>query len=126
VAVYLDGDKALTWWHRNVARTEYGIQGWKRSKIYPDFVFAVQSAGTAGRIVVLETKGDQLNNLDTAYKRDLLAFLSEHFEWDDGTDAGQLELVTETGTIVECTLIFMSEWRSKLLKHLAARGGNGF
>ena len=118
VAVYLDGDKALDWWHRNVARTEYGIQGWKRSKIYPDFVFAVQSAGTAGRIVVLETKGDQLDNLDTAYKRDLLGFLSEHFEWGDRTVAGQLELVKDAGTTVECTLVLMSEWRSKLPAHL--------
>ena len=38
VAVYLDGEEALSWWHRNVARTQYGIQGWKRSKIYPDFI----------------------------------------------------------------------------------------
>ena len=37
VAVYLDGEEALTWWHRNVARTQYGIQGWRRGKIYPDF-----------------------------------------------------------------------------------------
>ena len=25
VAVHLDGDSALTWWHRNVARRQYGI-----------------------------------------------------------------------------------------------------
>ena len=42
VAVYLDGEQALSWWHRNVARTQYGIQGWHRAKIYPDFIFAVQ------------------------------------------------------------------------------------
>lgn len=41
VAVYLDGEKTLAWWHRNVARTQYGIQGWKKAKIYPDFIFAV-------------------------------------------------------------------------------------
>ncbi|MDF1652997.1 DEAD/DEAH box helicase, partial [Pseudomonas aeruginosa] len=39
VAVYLDGEKTLTWWHRNVARTQYGIQGWKNAKISPDFIF---------------------------------------------------------------------------------------
>ena len=69
VAVYLDGEAALSWWHRNVARNQYGIQGWKKAKIYPDFIFAVQTEGEAKRITVLETKGDQLDNLDTAYKR---------------------------------------------------------
>ena len=71
VAVYLDGEEALSWWHRNVARSQGGIQGGKRAKIYPDFIFAVE--GEAKRITVLETKGDQLDNLDTAYKRDVLA-----------------------------------------------------
>ena len=35
VAVYLDGEKALTWWHRNASRSQYGIQGWQDRKIYP-------------------------------------------------------------------------------------------
>jgi type III restriction enzyme len=41
VAVYLDGDAALSWWHRNVARSQYAVQGWRKAKIYPDFIFAV-------------------------------------------------------------------------------------
>ena len=114
VAVYLDGDAAVTWWHRNVARTQYGIQGWRKRKIYPDFIFAVREDGAAGRIVVLETKGDHLDNLDTAYKREVLAFLSGSFAWDDGIPAGQLELVADGGQTVECVLILMSEWRTKL------------
>lgn len=113
VAVYLDGEETLTWWHRNVARTQYGIQGWKRARIYPDFIFAVQRQGEAKRIVVLETKGDQLDNLDTAYKRDALAFLSEHFRWDETTPIGELELVNH-GETVKATLVLMSEWRTKL------------
>ena len=35
VAVYLDGEAAVTWWHRNVARTQYGIQGWRKQKDLP-------------------------------------------------------------------------------------------
>ena len=66
------------------------------------------------RITVLETKGDQLDNLDTAYKRDVLAFLSGHFAWDDATPAGELELVQNNGETVEGTLILMSEWKTKL------------
>ena len=118
VAVYLDGEKALAWWHRNVARTQYGIQGWKKAKIYPDFIFAVQSKGEDKRITVLETKGDQLDNLDTAYKREVLDFLSGAFQWDDYTPAGELELVKNTGETVQGTLILMSEWPTKLPEHL--------
>jgi type III restriction enzyme len=114
VAVYLDGEGALSWWHRNVARSQYGIQGWKKAKIYPDFIFAVQTEGAAKRITVLETKGDQLDNLDTAYKRDVLGFLSDHFAWNDATPAGELELVQNNGETVQGTLILMSEWKAKL------------
>jgi len=117
VAVYLDGEKTLAWWHRNVARTQYGLQGWKKAKIYPDFIFAVQREGEAKRITVLETKGDQLDNLDTAYKREALAFLSAHFEWDEVTPVGELELVNN-GETVEGTLILMSEWKAKLPAYL--------
>jgi type III restriction enzyme len=117
VAVYLDGEKTLAWWHRNVARTQYGIQGWKKAKIYPDFIFAAQRDGEAKRITVLETKGDQLDNLDTAYKREALSFLSQHFEWDEATPVGELELVNN-GETVEGTLILMSEWKTKLPAYL--------
>lgn len=118
VAIYLDGGTALTWWHRNVARTQYGIQGWKKAKIYPDLVFAVQREGEAKRISVLETKGDQLDNLDTAYKREVLTFLSDSFRWDDYTPAGELELIKNNGEIIQCTLILMSEWRAKIPAYL--------
>ncbi|WP_018698729.1 DEAD/DEAH box helicase [Amorphus coralli] len=119
VAVYLDGEAALVWWHRNVARTQYGIQGWRKAKIYPDFIFAVQREGMANRVTVLETKGDQLDNLDTAYKREVLSFLSDNFRWDTATPAGELELVQDTGETVEGTLILMSEWEAKLPDYLA-------
>ena len=114
VAVYLDGETALTWWHRNVARTQYGIQGWRKAKIYPDFIFAVKGKEGAKKINVLETKGDQLDNLDTKYKRDVLSFLSGAFSWDDSLPAGELELVKNSGETVHATLILMSEWKAKL------------
>jgi len=117
VAVYLDGEGALTWWHRNVAKTQYGIQGWRKAKIYPDFIFAVQRDGEAKRITVLETKGDQLDNLDTAYKRAALSYLSQQFRWDDAVPVGDLELVNQ-GETVGGTLILMSEWRALLPAHL--------
>lgn len=118
IAVYLDAEATLAWWHRNVARAQYGVQGWNKARIYPDFIFAVQSAGKTRRITVLETKGDQLaENLDTAYKRDLLAFLSQNFRWDDTAPVGQLELVND-GETVQGVLILMSDWKSRLPEYL--------
>jgi len=38
VAVYLDAEQSLIWWHRNVARHQYVLQGWRRERIYPDFL----------------------------------------------------------------------------------------
>lgn len=120
VAVYLDADDALVWWHRNVAKSQYGLQGWKRNRIFPDFIFAAAKDDGKRRMTVLETKGDQLDNADTAYKRDLLSVLSDSFAWDHTKPTGELELVTDTGETVECTLILMSEWPAKLPEYLSS------
>lgn len=120
VAVYLDADDALVWWHRNVAKSQYGLQGWKRNRVFPDFIFAATKDDGKRRMTVLETKGDQLDNADTAYKRDLLSVLSNNFAWDQTKPTGELELVTDTGETVECTLILMSEWPAKLPEYLSS------
>ena len=119
VAVYLDGEAALKWWHRNVARSQYAVQGWRRAKIYPDFIIAVQRQDGTSRITLLETKGDQLDNLDTAYKREVLDFMSQSFSWDETVPAGTLELVQKNGETVEAALILMSEWKAKLPGYLS-------
>ena len=122
VAGYLDGEKALQWWHRNVARTQYGLQGWRKGKIYPDFIFAAKHGDTPSRITVLETKGDHLDNGDTAYKRELLKVMSDCFAWDTTPTAGTLELV-QNGETVECALIMFDQIRVELPKHVAAGAG---
>jgi type III restriction enzyme len=114
VAIHLDGEAALKWWHRNVARNQYGVQGWRRHRIYPDFIFAVKRSDGSTRIALLETKGDQLDNLDTAYKRGVLNLVSDAFSWDASIPAGQLALVTNAGETVVCNLILMSEVPTKL------------
>jgi type III restriction enzyme len=108
VAVHLDGDAAVKWWHRNVARTDYGLQGWKRGRIYPDFIFATGGNAGKGRVVVLETKGDHLQNPDTDYKRAVLSFLTTSFSWDSAVPAGQLQ-IEMTGETVECALVLMQD-----------------
>ena len=125
VAVYLDGDEALRWWHRNVARSQYGIQGWKKGKIYPDFIFAMRKEGSAQRIAVIETKGDHLGNDDTDYKKELLSFLTSTSKnaWETSVPAGELELVSDCGTTIHCEMVLMSEWKTKLPKLLSEDSG---
>lgn len=115
VAVHLDGSATVTWWHRNVARHQYGLQGWRRGRIYPDFVFAASTSGGNKRLVALETKGDQLaGNLDTAYKERVLDVLTSGFAWDHNAPAGQMQLVNDDGSVVECALVLMSDIDAKL------------
>ncbi|MFO1419937.1 MAG: hypothetical protein U1F59_03110 [Candidatus Competibacteraceae bacterium] len=106
IVVYLDGEAALTWWHRNVARRQYAVQGWRRSRIFPDFIFALQCGAGAERLVVLEMKGPQLaGNLDTEYKRAVLRLMSDHYAIEHAPPVGGLELVVSDGTTVQCDLV---------------------
>lgn len=107
VAVMLDDASTLEWWHCNAVGA-YGLQGWRRGRIYPDFLFAVKRAGEDGEIIALETKGDHLQNEDTDYKSALLQALTDGFARDDATPVGQLEL-TNKGETVRCELILMKD-----------------
>lgn len=110
MAVHLDGASTIAWWHRNVAK---GLQGWKRGKVYPDFIFATTGAAGQKRIVALETKGDHLQGPDTAYKADLLAFLTDSFAWDNTVPVGQVQLQTG-GVSMECALVLMQDIDARL------------
>lgn len=125
VAVMLDGDAAIEWWHRNVAMAHagYGLQGWKRGRIYPNFIFATRGTGADRRIVALETKGDHLQNPDTDYKSALMEFLTENFQWQDAIEAGQIDL-DNTGETVACTLILMADIATKLPEYLSRQSSN--
>lgn len=115
IAVYLDGENALKWWHRNVARSHYSVQGWRREKVYPDFIFAVQHNQKDSRLVVLEMKGKHLaGNDDTEYKKAVLDLMSDAFAIEHVERVGELELVVEDGTTVECDLVLMPEWKTRL------------
>jgi type III restriction enzyme len=122
-ACYLDELQALRWWHRNVAKPGgYWIQGWRKHRVYPDFIFAHERQGKTDLIRVWETKGDQLEgNLDTRYKRKLLELASKHFHAEDGIKAGKLELVGRAGETIECDLVLMSEWKTEVSKKLRQR-----
>ena len=56
VALYLDDADAIKWWHRLVARQDYGLQGWQRNKVFPDFFVMIRRAGDTCTLTALETK----------------------------------------------------------------------
>ncbi|MBK1717913.1 DEAD/DEAH box helicase family protein [Thiocystis violacea] len=115
IAVYLDSEATLTWWHRNVARQQYGIQGWRRGRIYPDFIFALQRTEGRKRIVALETKGAQLaGNLDTEYKQAVLRLMSDHYAIEEAPRVGEIDLIDVSGTVVQCDLVLMPDWKTRL------------
>ncbi len=81
-ARYTDAQKALKWWHRVAARqrNEYYLRGWRRDRIFPDFV-ALAERNYGGRTFLLfETKGEHLRgNDDTQYKKKVLDLLENAF-----------------------------------------------
>ena len=82
-ACYLDGQRAVQWWHRVAVRQqgEYYLQGWKQGRIYPDFV----AMANGERLLIFETKGEHLiGNPDTEYKQKVLKALEGAFN-DVGT-----------------------------------------
>ena len=114
VAGYLDEQQAVRWWHRNVAKAQLGLQGWKRGKVYPDFVFAMNTTDGTHRLVLLETKGLHLQGEDTTYKQALLARLSAAFSDERWQRVGSLELDCGSADTLVCDLVFDAGWRGTL------------
>ncbi len=78
VATYLDDqEQMLLFWYRNRSKRDYAVQGWKRSRIFADFIFTAKADDSAeefDRVFVIETKGLHLKkNQDTDYKRSIFA-----------------------------------------------------
>lgn len=62
MAMNLTGVGNIRWWHRNIAQREFLINGFLNH--YPDFIIMTNS----GKIVMAETKGEQLKNDDSREK----------------------------------------------------------
>lgn len=121
VACYLDKQKALAWWYRNVvAERAYHLQGWRRNRVYPDLLFAFDSTGGTKRLVVLETKGDQLSgNLDTRYKEALMELLTSAAKESVVSPVGSFEMELSTGEVIECELVHQERWENDVAGILA-------
>jgi len=130
VALYLDKCPQILWWYRNLVGPEhFSIQGYRRNKIYPDFI--VQEASPNGRkkrpvasVLVLESKGKQLKgNEDTNYKRSVAEFFGKvgrKVPWqklaeDFGDQTFRVQVIDE-GEYSDL------DWRDQLNEILSANG----
>ncbi|MDD5178762.1 MAG: restriction endonuclease subunit R, partial [Candidatus Gracilibacteria bacterium] len=90
---YLEGQDRLLFWFRNAARQNYALQGWKKHKIYPDFIFTLSKDGKrVENIHVVETKGLHLMNEDTKYKESVFELCNRLAEQRE--DLNSLKIAT--------------------------------
>ncbi|MBM4133019.1 MAG: restriction endonuclease subunit R [Nitrospira sp.] len=114
VAWYLDGDKAVRWWHRIAVYQDWHLQGWQRSRVYPDFLACLQDVGDGKlRFTVLETKGLHLKgNDDTTYKAKLFELFTQHSQ--NAVPVGELKLGVKQQMRFE--LLLEDKWRETLMQ----------
>ena len=110
-ALYVDGQSAVKWWHRIAVKQDYFLQGWRRDRIYPDFLACLQRRDSSPqRIIVFETKGQHLSgNSDTQYKEKLLEILEKAYE--NATDCGTMTAVTPDGQSMSFRMLFEEGWQ---------------
>ena len=120
-AIYLDGKDPLKWWHRVAvsAKNDYYLQGWKKSKVFPDFLcwMELDSDDGAARLLALETKGKHLDGSDTAWKERLFDILQETYE--SGQELGQLELTDRQAEKMTFKLLMQTKDEKAMLNELA-------
>ena len=117
-ALYLEKSNAIYWWHRVAARQDYYLQGWRRQRVYPDFVACRKDDG---KLLILETKGIHLKGSDdTGYKKKLLGILEEAYS--TAFERGQMKIGEPPATF---RMMFEEKWKgqvSELLNETYQRG----
>ena len=122
VATYLDQQERLFFWYRNRARKDYYVQGWKRGRIYADFIFTLRAdepdvEDEYHQVFVVETKGIHLQQSpDTEYKRSVFEICSRHAarkEWTEFVPAMR-------DKVMRFEIVDEDEWQNRLNAMLAA------
>ena len=117
VARYLDEAKAIDWWHRVAVRQEYGLQGWRRHLIYPDFVAFISK--DKDNHIILETKGAHLKgNDDTNYKKALFDVLEKNV-----LDIGRVK-ISSGNDVMTLRIIFEGDWKENLEEIISTSKSN--
>ena len=88
-AFYIEGNRAISWWHRVAVsqRTGYFLRGWRRERVFPDFVALASKSGDlqdyTQQLLIFETKGSHLiDSDDSRYKKCLMALLEAALNGD--------------------------------------------
>ena len=121
VATYLDQQERLFFWYRNRARKDYYVQGWKRGRIYADFIFTLRpDEPDAGdeyhQVFVMETKGMHLTqSSDTTYKRTVFDICSEHAAKKDWAEF----VPAMRDKVMRFEIVDEDEWEQRLNSMLA-------
>jgi type III restriction enzyme len=113
VAWYLEGQDKLLWWYRNEPKKDYAVQGWRKNRIFADFIFTDTDGRpeSFNRVFVVETKGIHLkDNEDTTYKKDVFQVCNKMAKKTTRTKLG-LELDTPN---IEFHVIHGDEWKNRL------------
>jgi type III restriction enzyme len=120
VALYMDGNDAVKWWWRIAARRDWGLQGWMKNKVYPDFLVHLDADGETARLLVLETKGKFLEgSADTEFKRRFFELLEKAYLF--GHEAGEIELFVDAPEIMRFRILLQEEaWKNDLEGALAS------
>ena len=110
-ALYIDRQSAVKWWHRIAVKQDYFLQGWRRNRIYPDFLACLQRrAGSPQRLIIFETKGQHLSgNSDTNYKEKLLEMLEKAYE--NATDCGTMTAIAPDGQSMLFRILLENTWQ---------------
>ena len=127
VATYLHRQERLFSWYRNRARKDYYVQGWKRGRIYADFIFTLrpEEADAAARerpdeyhqVFVVETKGIHMKqSADTDYKRSVFDICTEHASRKDWAELAP----AMRGKVMRFEIVDEDEWEQRLNAMLAA------
>ena len=88
------------------------MQGWKKNRIYPDFIFADNDEKTTdySKVFVVETKGVHLKNEDTEYKKNVFDFCNELGQQKDWKELN-LEFADRR---FEFQVVFGDEWAARM------------
>lgn len=122
VATYLDQQERLFFWYRNRTRKDYYVQGWKRGRIFADFIFTLRpdephTDDAFHQVFVVETKGIHLKQYeDTRYKRsvfDICSAQAAKKDWAQFVPAMR-------NKVMRFEIVDEEEWEKRLNVMLAA------
>ena len=103
---------AVRWWHRIAVQADWYLDGWKKKRVFPDFLVALEEAdGQPSKLIVVETKGLWLKNEDTRYKQKLFEVLEWHSS--GGVPVGELALDDAPGSM-RFRVVFEGDWKSQV------------